>query len=350
MPPEATPAPTATPTPTPTPAVDTGQPALAPGAETLDTASERLFGTKPDPSQTPTPQSTPGQAPVAPGSVEGDDAGKPKVDTGNAPEGQAAPEVKDEDVLAAMSPTETPEAALARTKREAGASRAEALRLKKVEDGSREVLKNQGLELVLDENGIVTGIAPTDKYNGGKSEEMMSLKFTELTEAQQTQFESDPQALIDHVLSHAKVGMTRVAPTVEKQIASISPEKEASVFDHVAGLVLEDGETKKHPNLALNKTIIHQMIDAPSNAELKAFYQQQPDLALALLDAQVDKTRMFLANKAQLIADTATKKKQEADSTPSPAPSGGGTPVIIAADASPEEIGEAWGKSFASAE
>tara|TARA_R110002167_G_scaffold140238_4_gene327943 strand:+ start:1262 stop:2290 length:1029 start_codon:yes stop_codon:yes gene_type:complete len=339
---EATPALTATP--------DT--PTVAEGSQTLDTASNLLFG-NPSPNLQTTPPTQPnyGQAQEAPVIAEGDGTGKPAEGTAAAPiEGQANAEATDEDVLAAMSPTETPEQTLARTKREAGASREEALRLKKVDEGTREVLKNQGLDIVTDDSGKVIGVAPNDKYNGGKSEEMMALKFTEMTEAQQTLFESDPQALINHVLNHAQTGMVRVAPTVEKPFASISLENEQVNFDHVAGLVLEDGETKKHPNLALNKAIIHQNINAPSNTALKAFYNQQPDLALSLLDSYVDKTRSLLAQKAQLLIDAKTNKKQEADATLSPAPGGGGAPVITAANASPEEVGAAWGKSFALAE
>jgi len=338
------------PTPAPNSSANSDTPPVADGAQTLDTASNQLFGIKPDQSQTtPTPQSSDGQAKVAPVKVEGDGTGKPAAATGTPPAGQGEPEVKDEDVLAAMAPTETPEATLARTKREAGASRAEALRLKKVDEGTRTALKSQGLDLVLNENGEVVGFAPNAKYNGGKAENL-SVKFTDLTEAQQTLFESDPQALIDHVLSQAKSALARVAPTIEKPFQSLSPEVEQATIDHVAGLVLEDGETKKHPNIVKNLTIIRQNINAPSNAALKEFYHRQPDLALTLLDSFVDKTRMLLAKKAQLIAETANKKKQVADSTLSPAPAGGGEAVIMFGNASPEELAKAWGKEIGQAE
>jgi len=69
-----------------------------------------------------------------------------------------------------------------------------------------------------------------------------------------------------------------------------------------------------------------------------------------LLDSFVDKTRMLLAKKAQLIAETANKKKQEADSTLSPAPAGGGEAVIMSGNASPEELAKAWGKEIGQAE
>jgi len=288
-------------------------PVLSEGAETLDTASDRLFGIHPDKSQThKTPQSEEGQAKVAPLTVEGEGTGKTAEGTATAPDkGQAETEVKDEDVLAAMSPTETPEQLLTRTKREATASRSEALRLKKVDEGTRDILKNQGLELVLDSNGNVTGLAPTDGYNGGASEKMMSLKFTDMSQEQQDRFENDPQALIDHVLSHAKTGMARVAPTVEKPFASISPEKEQATFDYVAGLILEDGVTKKHPNIARNKAIIQQNINAPSNAALKEFFHRQPDLAVAFLDSYGIRQDSFLLRRRRYFWTQKTRKSRK---------------------------------------
>ena len=114
--------------------------------------------------------------------------------------------------------------------------------------------------------------------------------------------------------------------------------------------MLSDGESKKHPNLAKNLPIIRQQVDAPSNKALREFYNQQPDLALALLDAQVDKTRSILMDRATAIAQAKTVKKKDADSSLSPAPAGGGEAVVVSADASPEEMGKAWGKAFANAE
>ncbi len=346
MPPEETTVAPAVPAVAPV-AAPSDTPPLQEGAFTLDTALAQIVraGEPADQSKTtPTPQSPDGQAPVAPVKAEGDDPVVPAKVTEGAPEpGQAPPEVKDDDVLAAMNLAESPEVELARTKREAGASRSEALRLKKVEEGIQEVLKKQGVELVMDTNGNVVGTAPTKDYNGGASE-AMSLKFTDMSEAQQNAFESDPQALIDHVLSQAKVGMTRVAPTVEKPFATISPEAEKSAFDHVAGLLLEDGETKRHPNLETNKNIIFQKINAPSNSALKEFYNRHPDEALAMINAQVDEARAILTARAQKLTDANNKKKQEANATLSPGPSGGGEAVIVPAGASLDEQSKAIGK------
>ena len=348
--------PVVTPAPVAAPAVAPVVPAVAPvvvppdGAVTLDTASHQLFGTKPDQSteQTPAPQSTDGQAPVAPVSVEGDGTGKPVVPVTPAPDGQAG-EVSDEDMLAAMAPTETPEAQLARVKREAGASRKESLRLKKVSDGATTALAEQGIDLVLDEDGVVVGLSPNEKYNKGSAANL-ALKFTELTADQQEQFESDPQALIDHVLKTATSQLTRAVPTVEKRVSTISPEQEQEVTKYVAGLVLDDGETKKHPNLDKNMQFIRQQLDSPSNKALREFYNQQPDLAMALLDASVDKTRNILTAKATAIAAAKDLKKQDADTSLSPAPVGGGEAIVVAADATPEQQGAAWGKAFGAAE
>jgi len=323
----------------------------ADGSVSLETASEQLFGTRSNESQsTPPTQSSPGQASAAPGTGEGAASSEPQAPTSAAPDqGQAEGEPTAEDLLAAMGPTETQEEQLARTKREAGASRAEALRLKKVEDGLKGILKNQNLDLVLDDDGNVAGIAPNDKYNGGKAADAIALKFTDLSSEDQDRFESDPQALIDHVLGMAKTGLARVAPTVDKPVASLSPEAEETNFDYLANLVLEDGETKKHPNLTANKPIMKQLVNAPSNKALKEFFSLQPELAIALLDSHVDKTRQLLAARAQISKTAQERKQQEADSTISTAPANGGAPVI-SSNATPEEAGTAWGKAIAAAD
>ena len=327
------------------------EPAANPGSQTLETASNLLFGNPPPSQSTPPVQSTTGQASVAPDSGQGDGTGQPASNTEEAPtSGQADSEVTNEDVLAALSPTETPEQTIARIKRDAGASREEALRLKKVEDGTKEIFEKQGLQLVTDETGKVIGVAPTKNYNNGKAEKALSVKFTDFSEDDQVTFERDPQALIDHVLSHARNGMARVAPTVTEPVASLSPEAEKATFDHLAGSVLEDGTTKKHPNLELNREIIQQQIAAPSNKALKEFYHRQPDLAVALIDAHVDKTRRLLADKAQALVNDQKNKQQEADSTINTGPSGGGVPTIAADGSNIEEAGRAWGKAFANAE
>ena len=322
-------------------------------ALTLDTASNQLFGVKvpdptPSPAATPAPQPINGQAPAAPTDGKGDGKGAPVVADPADPNGQPA-EPSEEDLLAALAPTETPEVQLARLKRDAGASRSEALRLKKVSDGLTAQLTDQGLDPVLDDDGNVVGFSVNEKYNKGAAKDL-SFKFSDFSSEQQEQFEAKPQALIDHVLKEATSRLARAVPTVEKRVSAISPEQEQSAAVHVAGLLLSDGETKKHPNLVKNMPIIRQQLDAPSNKALKEFYSQQPDLALALLDATVDKSRNILTAKASAIAAAKTVKIKDADSSVSPAPAGGGEPVVIPANASPEEQGKAWGAAFGAAE
>tara|TARA_R110000824_G_scaffold33479_2_gene107237 strand:- start:2497 stop:3510 length:1014 start_codon:yes stop_codon:yes gene_type:complete len=333
---------------TETTAEPTATSAPAPGHQTLDEATNLLLKSL-DPNQsTPTSQITKGQAQEAPNGNQGADTSNPDPAAADAPTGQADAAASDDDILAAMAPTETLEQQYARTKREAGASRAEALRLKKVEDGIKDIFSKQGLDFVLNDDGDVIGVAPNDKYNGGKSETAMALKFTDLTSDEQDRFESDPQALIDHVLNQARSGLVRVAPTVEKPIASLSPESEKANFEFLSGMVLEDGVTKKHPNLSLNETIIKQNLNAPTNKALKDFYNQQPDMAIALLDSYVDKTRSLIAGRAKLLETAHNNKQQEADSTITTGPSGGGVPSL-SPNATVEQHGDAWSKEFGAA-
>lgn len=309
--------------------------AVTPDApKTLEELAWKLTGQTPstDPSQQiPATQPDAGQAPAAPGVGQGDGTGVPKAGTEAEPDkGQVAPVVSEEDILAALQPTVTPEAQAAHDKRDLGASRKEAMRMKKVIEGYEAVHEAQGTAVHFDETtGESAGIYATDKYNGGTSD-ADAPKFSSLSEAQQTALETDQDALMAYAYGLGKDAMTRIAPTVEKPIESISPEKEAAVVKHMLSETLDDGETKKYPNLEENMRMIRQNLDNPSNKALRAAYSVLPGIVLASLNASVDSTRSQLAQQAQLINDAKTKKEQDAIASPTPAPSLGGQPILNA--------------------
>lgn len=303
------------------------------------------------PSTTPKPtQPGDGQATVAPASGQGDGTGKPKESAGAEPgNGQAAPvQPKPEDILAELGTKETPDAELARLRRDSGASRAEALRLKKVVDGMSSLLGSQHLEIVFDQNGEPRHLAPGKDYADGKANEF-SLKFTDLTEEQQKRAETEPQSLIDLAIGRARKAFIRAMPTIEKAIQPISQEQEMATIGHVEGLLYQDGQTKKHPNVKENMPLIKQFLAAPENQALRDFYNQQPHFALGMLDSYVEMVKNFLASSAQKAADAKAKKDAEAGKTFLPGPQGGGEPAIIPAGASVEEQGKAYAKAFGAA-
>lgn len=321
--PAATPAAAA---PDPTPAAPTPD-----APETLADLALKIQPQSTDPSQqTPATQPAEGQDQVVvPDPGQGDGTGDPAKPTDAKPDpGQVAEEVKDADILTNMGTQETPEATNARLQRDFGASQKEAMRMKKAIEGYESALEKQGLAVGFDEaTGESTGVYATDKYNGGNSD-AEAPKFSSLSEAQQTAMETDQDALMAFAYGRGKDAMTRIAPTVEKPIESISPEKETAVVKHMLSQVLDDGETKKYPNLEKNMGLIRQTLDMPYNKPLRAAFNAAPDTVLGLINASVDSTRSQLAQQAQLIIDAKKTEEQEAKDTPSPAPSLGGQPTI----------------------
>ncbi len=196
--------------------------------------------------QTPAPQPIDGKAPAAPADGQGNESGAGKETPAAAPEpGQAATPVSEEDVLSRMSTSSlTPEAQIAQQKRDLGASRKEAMRLKTRDDGHNALLKAQGLKAVLNGQGELVDYTTTEDYNSGASQAAVPL-FTEMTEAQQSTFETDHQAFIKHVWDKATTAMARVAPTVKDAFEPISPEMKQSVIDHMTAAVETDGENQK---------------------------------------------------------------------------------------------------------
>ena len=344
-----TPATTPTPTPTPTPE-PTPEPTKAAAGATLAEAFNAARGTPLPQSQPQTLQPDAGQAKLA-----APDAGQGGEETGTTVDpnatvpdkGEAVTEPTSEEILAQLGTKETPDAKLARLEREGGASRKEALRLKKANEAYARILKEQALVPVADEEGVPKHLAPGEGY--GKGEDF-GMKFADLSEEQQTRYEVDPQALIDLTINRAKKALIRVTPTVEKAVQPISQEREHAAIEFLSEVTFDDGETKKHPNLKANAATIEQYLAAPGNEALREFRNQSPELAIGMIDSYIETIKTLFFAKAKQNADEATKKKEsEAANTFVPGPQGGGEPAIVDSNASPEDQGKAWAKRFAGA-
>ena len=278
-------------------------------------------------STTPAPE--PGKAePPAPGQAEAqpEQTATPKG-TAPAPGEQAAPAISDEQILGAAGVGESPEQKLGRLERDHSASSKEARRLLEQNKGFEDILKEQGIDIAKDEQGHPVGLVATKKY----SKEMagLDIKVDELPQDVQAKFETEPQKVVDFVVEKVKKAMTRVAPTLEKAAAlPLSPERHDSAMTYLADMKWETGDAK-FPGLAANRKLIEQMINAPTTSKaLKEFYYQEPETAMALLNLQLDHARSYIAEQAKKAAEDLAKKKEGADTSPQPLPSGGGTPIV----------------------
>lgn len=302
----------------------------------MDPVTEALLGGQPVPvtpaaapaepiSATPAPDAGKQIAP-APGQAEAkpETTATPAVAAPAA--GQAPTAVSDEQLLNAAGLTESPEKKLSRLERDHSASSKEARRLLEYSKGLEDVLKEQGVDIAKDETGKPIGFVASKKYS--KDMPGLDIKFKELPDETQAQFESDPQKFVDYIVDKAKKVLTRVVPTLEKTVLPLSPERHEAAVSYLADMKWETGDAK-FPGLAANRKLIEQMINAPSGSKaLKEFYNQEPELALALLNLQLDHARSHIAEQAQKAVEAIEAKKKAAESNPQPQPSGGGVPAV----------------------
>jgi len=302
----------------------------------MDPVTEALLGGQPVPvtpaaapaepiSATPAPDAgkqvapAPGQAEVKPETTATPAVAAPVT-------GQAPTAVSDEQLLNAAGLTESPEKKLGRLERDHSASSKEARRLLEYSKGLEDVLKDQGVDIAKDETGKPIGLVASKKYS--KDMPALDIKFKELPDETQANFESDPQKFVDYIVDKAKKVLTRAVPTLEKTVLPLSPERHETAVNYLADMKWETGDAK-FPGLAANRKLIEQMINAPSGSKaLKEFYNQEPEMALALLNLQLDHARSHISEQARKAAEAIEAKRKAAESNPQPQPSGGGVPTV----------------------
>ena len=244
--------------------------------------------------------------------------------------GQASPVISDDELLNAAGLTESPDKKLSRLERDHSASSKEARRLLEFSKGLEDVLKEQGVDIAKDETGKPIGFIASKKYS--KDAPGLDLKVKDLPDEIQAEFDGDHQKVVDFIVDKAKKALTKVVPTLDKTVAPLSPERHETAVNYLADMKWETGDPK-FPGLAANRKLIEQMINAPSGSKaLKEFYNQEPEMALALLNLQLDHARSHISDQARKAAEAIEAKKKAADSTPQPVPSGGGAPTLGGGD------------------
>ena len=235
-------------------------------------------------------------------------------------------EIKAEDVLARLSPTETPEAKVARLERDYSASSKEALRLKGDNEDLAEIFASQNIEVVRDAKGRPTGIAPTKEY--GKGDPEVSVDFNSLSNEVQALAEDNPQKFIDAVLNEAKSSLVRVTPTVEKAVKPLSPERVEQAESYLKGMLEPDG-TPTHPDFEKNLNVVRQYVNDPSKPQsFKDFVAQSPEMAYEYAQLKISATIAIMQREKQKTQEALAKKEQESADTAHPGPAGGGSPDI----------------------
>jgi len=274
--------------------------------------------------------------PVAP--APGQVAAKPEAEAkpaSAAPEGQAAPVVSDEQLLNAAGLTESPDKKVGRLERDHAASSKEARRLLDENKSLKDILNDQGADIARDEQGKIVGLVATKKYT--KDAATLDLKFADLPENVQALAEADPQKFMEAIVQKAKLALTRVTPTIEKNTVALSPERHEAAVSYLEGMKTESGDLK-FPGLAANRKLIEQTLNAPSASKaLKEFYNQEPEEAIALLHLRFEAARAYIAGQSEKAAAAIAAKRKAADTTLQPVSSGGGVPT--AGDGADSDIG-----------
>jgi len=249
---------------------------------------------------------------------------------------QAEPAIDDATLLNVAGISETPIQKTSRLEREYSASSKEARRLAESVKRLNEILDEQGLVVTQDEQKLPSGLFATKKYSKDVGE--LAVKFSDLPEATQELFATEPQKAIDMVVDKAKKALIRVMPTTDQlPVNAISPERHETALAYLNDAKWETGDVR-FPGMDTNRKLIEQMIDAPTTSKgLKDFYNQEPELALSLLHLQLEHARSHIREQVKKTAEVVEAKKKAAELNPTLAPSGGGVP----------SLGEPGGGSYA---
>lgn len=231
---------------------------------------------------------------------------------GAPPDDGKAPVVSDEDLEKALSPEESPEEKAARLERDYKASSTEAQRLNAEKKAIAKSLEEQGLKLVV-KNGKAE-LIPTEKYTpDGRP---LEVKISDMSAADQEALESgdlaEIQKVIDKVVSDARSKLVRPAPTLEKEPATISPERKESVFSSLEAMTDELGNPK-HPDFAMNRKFIETYINNPANPQaLRDAFAAAPEAVAVLVNSHINSTRQALIKRTEAAKAASEKKEKEA--------------------------------------
>ena len=233
-----------------------------------------------------------------------DDTGKGETDDkGQESSQEQASEITDDELTAALEVGETPEAKTKRLEREYKASSTEAQRLSKETKAYAKALEAQGLKSIVKDGEVK--FVPTDKYNDKAAK--FGMKVSNLPIALQEAIESgDPeeaQKALDYVQEQARSAFVRAVPTLDKEPATISDERKATVFNHME-TAKDVNDSPIYEKFGINKSHIESFINNPlcSPARREAF-AADPEMMAGLVNAQLNVIRARLSKTK---ADAAT--------------------------------------------
>lgn len=258
----------------------------------------------------------------APGKLDGSTQGNEPNKGSSKEQTPEKAAVTEDDLKLLLGFAEKPEQKLSRLEREYAASSKEARRLADHNKALVAILKEQGLELVV-EDGIPKGLVAGKGYS--KEAPDFTLKYKDMSEAEQTMFADEPQAAIDAIVAKAKKALARAIPTVDRVIPNVSPEREAEAISFLSKDEWPGGGSK-HADLAANAGMIKQLLAAPNAGKaLKEFYGQEPEMALEYLNLKIRAAKQFMEDKVKSMLEAKAKKEKASQETPDFGPSGGGS-------------------------
>ena len=241
----------------------------------------------------------------------------------------------EDDLKSALGMAESPEQKQQRLERDYAASSKEAKRLA---DESKKLiarLKDQGID-VANVNGVIDLVA-NSKYSKDASE--LEIKFKDLDEKSQELFVESPDKAIKLIVDRARQAFVRAAPTADRIVMPLSPERESEAVNFLVNDSYATGE-KKHADITENAGLIKQMLDAPGGSKaLKEFFNQEPEKALEYLNLKVRAAKQFIKDSAAKVIEAQKQKELKAASTPPFGPASGGAASIGGGKSTDKGIG-----------
>jgi len=284
------------------------------------------------------PESPPeGQPEAAPPEGSGDEADTAKPDA----KADEAPPIEDQ--LAERSGFgESDVQKRGRLEREHKAASKENRKLNNTVKSARELLKNQGLGLDVDDEGNVTSVHQL-KDARKADRQVGKISFNDLTQEERDLFDVDEQKAIDLIQERTSQGLLNVKPTSAPPPARLSDERREAAIDFVKA-EQEADESQKNPDFEKNLDFIEKFyLNAPNSPKaLQALLAQEPELAYSLLNHKVNADRAFLNGQAAAQKTAKQKKASDSDESPDLGPAGGGAPST-----GEQSLSDEWGELIA---
>jgi len=287
--------------------------------------------------------SPPGAATAIPDASKSQDPGPGQVaqsgqqTTQQAPAQAQSPEVKAEDILKLSGFNVSPEEEAERLRREYGASSREAKKLnEQLKAVQKALAEEQGIDLIFDKESKYQGLKANERYS--KEAAKLEFSFDELSDKQKQLFQDDPEKAFKEVASmieaRARKALTRVAPTVDKFIEPVSPEKLRGIHDFLASRKDPLTGDAMYPEYAQAAPIMEQLATDPTlPKEVKDAINAHPSVMMELLYGRIVLAKQRAMQVAQKRAEQLKAKELEAQRAAQTSPTGAGSASIATSDA-----------------